>query len=86
MSDNEGVRWRTESMDLIILDLLNKRQGTLKEEELHEMLQAMLKDYSSSQLNRELLALEMRGKVNVSTLKKGRVITIIKPRERRTEG
>jgi Fe2+ or Zn2+ uptake regulation protein len=73
-------------MDLIILDLLNKRQGTLKEEELHEMLQAMLKDYSSSQLNRELLALEMRGKVNVSTLKKGRVITIIKPRERRTEG
>ncbi|MGA2574340.1 MAG: hypothetical protein ABSF36_09140 [Candidatus Methanomethylicaceae archaeon] len=86
MSDNEGVRWRTESMDLIILDLLNKRQGTLKEEELHEMLQAMLKDYSSSQLNRELLALEMRGKVNVSTLKKGRVITIVKPRERRTEG
>jgi len=86
MSDNEGVRWRTESMDLIILDLLNKRQGTLKEEELHEMLQAMLKDYSSSQLNRELLDLEMRGKVNVSTLKKGRVITIIKPRERRTEG
>jgi Fe2+ or Zn2+ uptake regulation protein len=73
-------------MDLIILDLLNKRQGTLKEEELHEMLQAMLKDYSSSQLNRELLALEMRGKVNVSTLKKGRVITIVKPRERRTEG
>jgi hypothetical protein len=86
MSDNEDVRWRTESMDLIILDLLNKRQGTLKEEELHEMLQAMLKDYSSSQLNRELLDLEMRGKVNVSTLKKGRVITIIKPRERRTEG
>lgn len=84
MSDNE--RWRTESMDLIILDLLNKRQGTLKEEELLEMLQAMLKDYSSSQLNRELLDLEMRGKVNVSTLKKGRVITIIKPRERRTEG
>jgi hypothetical protein len=73
-------------MDLIILDLLNKRQGTLKEEELLEMLQAMLKDYSSSQLNRELLDLEMRGKVNVSTLKKGRVITIIKPRERRTEG
>jgi hypothetical protein len=86
MADNEDVRWRTESMDLIILDLLNKRQGTLKEEELHEMLQAMLKDYSSSQLNRELLDLEMRGKVNVSTLKKGRVITIIKPRERRTEG
>lgn len=86
MSDNEVVRWRTESMDLIILDLLNKRQGTLKEEELHEMLKAMLKDYSSSQLNRELLALEMRGKVNVSTLKKGRVITIVKPRERRTEG
>jgi hypothetical protein len=73
-------------MDLIILDLLNKRQGTLKEGELHEMLQAMLKDYSSSQLNRELLSLEMRGKVNVSTLKKGRVITIVKPRERRTEG
>jgi len=78
--EEESGRWRTESLALIILDLLTKRQGTLKEEELLEMLQAMMKDLSSSELNKQLLELELRGKVNVTTLKKGRVITLAKPR------
>jgi hypothetical protein len=80
MSNEDTVRWRTESLDLIILDLLAKRQGTLKEDELAEMLRAMLKDLSSWDLNRELLCLELRGKVNVTALKKSRVITLVKPR------
>jgi Fe2+ or Zn2+ uptake regulation protein len=74
----EPTRWRTESLSLIILDLLAKRQGTLKEEELLEMLNAMMKDLSASELNRQLLELELRGKVNVTTLKKGRVVTLAK--------
>ena len=74
------MKWRTESLDLIILDLLTKRQGTLKEEELMDMLRAMLRDLSYADLNKELLDLELRGKVNVTALKKGRVITLTKPR------
>jgi hypothetical protein len=80
MADEEDTRWRTESLDLIILDLLVKKQGSLKEEELMEMLRAMIKDLSGSQLNRELMDLELRGKINVSTLKKGRLITLIRPK------
>lgn len=80
MLEEDTIRWRTESLDLIILDLLSKRGGTLKEDELAEMLRAMLKDLSSWDLNKELLALELRGKVNVTTLKKGRVVTLVKPR------
>jgi hypothetical protein len=80
MADENNNRWRTESLDLIILDLLVKRQGTLKESELMEMLRAMIKDISGSELNRELMDLELRGKINVSTLKKGRLITLVRPK------
>jgi dsRNA-specific ribonuclease len=80
MADDNNNRWRTESLDLIILDLLVKKMGNLKEEELMEMLRAMIKDLSGSELNRELMQLELRGKVNVSTLKKGRLITLVRPK------
>jgi len=84
MSENDLVRWRTESLDLIILDLITKKQGTIKEGELLEMLRAMIKDLSPSQLNRELLDLEMRGKINLTTQKKGRVIILLKPQGSRS--
>jgi dsRNA-specific ribonuclease len=80
MADDNNNRWRTESLDLIILDLLVKKMGNLKEEELMEMLRAMIKDLSGSELNRELMQLELRGKVNISTLKKGRLITLVRPK------
>lgn len=80
MADENNQRWRTESLDLIILDLLVKKQGNLKEEELMEMLRAMIKDLSASELNRELMDLELRGKINVSSLKKGRLITVVRPK------
>lgn len=81
MTLEEGIRWRTESLDLIILDLLAKRQGTLKDDELLEMLKAMLKEISMTELNKVLIELEMRGKVNVALLKKGRSISLMKPRQ-----
>ncbi len=80
MSD-ENMRWRTESLDLIIIDLLGKKQGTLKDEELIEMLRAMLRELSVTELNKALLNLELRGKINVAMIKKGRVITLLKPRQ-----
>jgi hypothetical protein len=81
MAWDNGMRWRTESLDLIILDLISKRQGTLGDEELLEMLKAMLKEISMTELNKALIELELRGKINVSLLKKGRTITLIKPRQ-----
>jgi len=76
----EGIRWRTEAPELIILDLLAKRQGTLKEEELVEMLRAMMKDISMLEINKMLMNLELRGKITVSQIKKGRVITLLQPK------
>ena len=80
MANNENHVWRTESLDLIILDLLVKKGGSLKEEELLEMLRAMIRALSGADLNRELMDLELRGKINVSALKKGRLISLIKPK------
>jgi len=80
LAEENNYRWRTESLDLIILDLLVKKQGTLKEDELIEMLRAMIKDLSGSELNREMMDLELRGKINVSAMKKGKVITLVRPK------
>lgn len=68
-------------MDLIILDLVRKRDGAVKDDELLEMLKTMIKDISMSELNRVLMKLELRGKVNVSSQKKGKVITMAKVSE-----
>jgi hypothetical protein len=81
MEVEEGAGWRTESLDLIILDLLHKREGTIKDNELLEMLKAMLRDFSAADLNKALMSLELRGKINVATQKKGKVITLLKPRQ-----
>ncbi|HPC27355.1 MAG TPA: hypothetical protein P5290_02845 [Candidatus Methanomethylicus sp.] len=82
MTWDNGMKWRTESLDLIILDLIAKKQGTLGDEELLEMLKAMLKEISMTELNKALIELELRGKINVSLLKKGRTITLMKARQR----
>ncbi|MBC7120925.1 MAG: hypothetical protein H5T33_05015 [Candidatus Methanosuratus sp.] len=76
----DRIRWRTESPELIVLDLLAKRQGTLKEEELVGMLKAMMKDISMLEINKILMNLELRGKITVSHIKKGRVITLLQPK------
>ncbi|MCQ5377749.1 MAG: hypothetical protein NO516_06845 [Candidatus Methanomethylicia archaeon] len=80
MSFDDAMKWRTESLDLIIMDLLSKKQGTLKDDELLEMLRAMLREISTTELNKILMSLELRGKINVAMLKKGRVITLLKPK------
>ncbi len=76
----DRIRWRTESPELIVLDLLAKRQGTLKEEELVGMLKAMMKDISMLEINKILMNLELRGKITVSHIKKGMVITLLQPK------
>ncbi len=80
-SSVDNMRWRTESLDLVIMDLLSKKQGTLKDDELMEMLRAMLKDLSVTDLNKVLIELELRGKINVSVQKKVRIITLLKPKQ-----
>ena len=81
MEGEEDAGWRTESLDLIILDLIHKREGTIKDNELLEMLKAMLRDFSAADLNKILLTLELRGKINVATQKRGKVITLLKSRQ-----
>lgn len=80
MASDEGG-WRAEPLDLIILDLIRKRDGAVKDDELLEMLRTMIKEISAIDLNKALMRLELRGKVNVSAQKKGKVITLAKVRE-----
>ncbi|MGC8936762.1 MAG: hypothetical protein ACP5KV_05290 [Candidatus Methanomethylicaceae archaeon] len=77
----DDANWRAEPLDLIILDLVRKRDGSVRDEELLEMLRTMINDISLGELNRALMRLELRGKVNVSAQKKGKVITLAKVRE-----
>lgn len=77
----DDANWRAEPLDLIILDLVRKREGSVRDDELLEMLRTMINDISLGELNRALMRLELRGKVNVSAQKKGKVITLAKVRE-----
>ncbi|MCC6013088.1 MAG: hypothetical protein LM593_01825 [Candidatus Verstraetearchaeota archaeon] len=76
MEEEELSFSHTIPLDLIILDLLRKKDGSLKDNELFEMLKTMIKDISFSKLNKILMKLELRGKINVSSLRKERLITL----------
>lgn len=80
MSENDVI-WRSEPLDLIILDLLRRKEGSLKDDELFEMLKSMVKEISLSTFNKVIMKLELTGKINVSSLKKGKLITMIKQKE-----
>lgn len=80
MSENDVI-WKSEPLDLIILDLLRRKEGSLKDDELFEMLKSMFKEISLPTLNKTLMKLELTGKINVSSLKKGKLITVVKQKE-----
>ncbi|MCS7098018.1 MAG: hypothetical protein NZ922_03445 [Candidatus Methanomethyliaceae archaeon] len=80
MAEEESI-WRSEPLDLIILDLLRRKDGSLKEDELLEMLKSMVKEISLPTLNKILMKMELSGKISVSSLKKGKLITMIKRKE-----
>ena len=76
------ARWMSIPLEEIIVDLLKRRGGVVKDRELHTMLKAMLGDLSQRELVRALLKLELHDVVRVSNIKKNlRSVTLVKQEE-----
>jgi Fe2+ or Zn2+ uptake regulation protein len=74
--------WRPYPLHLAILEGLEKKGGSLTVAELHDFLVESFGDVGFRNLNKELLRLEIQGRVHVSTLTKGkRRVELIKQKD-----
>ena len=72
--------WKTMPVGLLILQILERRDGIILDSELLQMLEMEL-GYrpSSTELTKELINLEINGKIHVTNFKKNqRKITFLK--------
>jgi len=74
--------WMPYPLHLAILEGLEKKGGSLTDAELYDFLVESFGDVGFRNLNKELLRLEIQGRIYVSTLTKGkRRVELIKPKE-----
>jgi len=74
--------WTQYPFHLTILEALEKKGGALTDAELYDVLVESLGDVGYRNFNKELLRLEIQGRIYVSTLMKGkRRVELIKPKE-----
>ena len=74
--------WSPYPLHLAILEGLEKKGGALTVAELHDLLVESFGDVAFRNLNKELLRLEIQGKIYVSTLTKGkRRVELIKQKD-----
>jgi len=74
--------WTPYPLHLAILEGLEKKGGSMTDDELYDFLVESFGDIGFRNLNRELLRLEIQGKIHVSTLTKGkRRVELIKSKE-----
>jgi len=63
--------WKPHPLNVAIVELLDKR-GPLTDEELYDLLKESYGSVGFGNLNRELMRMEIGGKIHVSTLTKGK--------------
>jgi hypothetical protein len=73
--------WNPNPLSVIIVELM-ERKGATTDADLYDMVKELQDDVAFSELNRELMRLEIAGKIHVSALTKGkRRVELRKPRE-----
>lgn len=74
--------WRPHPLDLTIVEALEKK-GAMTDEELFNLLRETHEDLGFGTFNQTLMKMEVRGKVYVSSLTRGkRRVELVKPKER----
>ncbi len=75
--------WNPNPLSVIIVELM-ERKGATTDTDLYDMVKELQGDVAFSELNRELMRLEIAGKIHVSALTKGkRRVELRKPKEDR---
>lgn len=74
--------WLSIPFEEIIIDLLKRRGGVVKVDELYAMLKAILGDVSQREVLKALLKLELHDVVKVTALRKNvKTVTLVKTSE-----
>jgi hypothetical protein len=74
--------WMSIPLEEIVVDILKRKGGVVKDRELYVVLKAMLGEASQREIAKTLLKLELHDIVRVSRMKKGlRSITLVKREE-----
>ncbi len=63
--------WKPYPLSTVIIELL-QRKGSTTDAELYDMLKEIYGDLGFSALNRELMRLEIQGRIQVSALARGK--------------
>ncbi|MDH5447935.1 MAG: hypothetical protein OEY24_04255 [Candidatus Bathyarchaeota archaeon] len=63
--------WRPHPLPTVIVELL-QRKGSATDTELYDMIKEIYGDLGFNALNRELMRLEIEGKIHVSALTRGK--------------
>ena len=72
--------WNPNPLSIIIVELM-ERKGATTDVELYDMVKELQNDVAFSALNKELMRLEIAGKIHVSALTKGkRRVELLKPK------
>jgi hypothetical protein len=75
--------WHPNPLSVIIVELM-ERKGATTDTDLYDMVKELQDDVAFSELNRELMRLEIGGKIHMSALTKGkRRVELRKPKEDR---
>lgn len=74
--------WLSMPLEEVIVDLLKRKGGVVKDRELYTMLKAVLGDVSQREVLKALLKLELHDIVRVSSIKKNlRSVALVKQEE-----
>ncbi len=80
--------WRTEPLDVIILEILSSKGGTITDKNLYDAVRTLRPDLSMNEFNKALLRLEIKGYISVATVKKNlrNVILLSRAAEEKRKG
>ena len=67
---NKEPYWRPFPLTFSIMNIVERREGVLLEDDLIRLLENDVGDFSERELNRALMKLEIKGLVHIQSIKK----------------
>ncbi len=67
---NKDPYWRPFPLTFSIMNIVERREGVLLEDDLIRLLENDVGEFSERELNRALMKLEVKGLIHIQTIKK----------------
>jgi hypothetical protein len=70
MVENKYPYWRPFPLTFSVMNIVERREGILLEDDLVRLLESDVGEFSKRELNQALMKLEIKGLIHVQTIKK----------------